>query len=250
MRGIFLIFLFTITTAWAKEEPTLLVYNTTTNQTVVSQNADVSRPVASITKLVTAMVALDQYKLTDRVKTGKHTSVTVENLLIRLLVRSDNGASEILAKYHPGGREEFLSLMNTKVKAMGAFQTKFNDPSGLLHTNTSTAQDLVKIVNRSATYEFIQQVTSKAEIKTNAKIKNKLKTITMPNTNHKLLNEYHNILVSKTGYTSRAGRCLAILVENNGEKYAIIILGERTTFERERTARDAINNYTKSQNTY
>ena len=241
MRGIFLTLLFVVNTVWAKEDPTLLVYNTTTNQIVVSQNADTQRPMASITKLVTAMVALDNYKLSDRVKTGKHTSTTVENLLIRLLVRSDNGASEILARHHKGGREEFLSLMNTKARSTGAFQTKFYDPSGLISTNVATAQDLVKIVTRAGTYEFIQQVTSKAEIKTSTKIKNKLKTITLPNTNHKLLNEYHNILVSKTGYTSRAGRCLALLIENNGEKYVIIILGERTSFERERTARDAIN---------
>ena len=222
------------------EPPTILVHNINTDQTVVSDNADIVRPMASITKLMTAMVALDHYRLSDRISTGRKTTETVESLMTRLLVRSDNGASEILAQNYPGGRTKFLEAMNVKTKLLGLNNTQFNDPSGLIATNTTTAKDLVKLVSAAGTYEFISAVSRQPEIQQTTPGKKRPHTVVMPNTNRNILFEFNNILVSKTGFTSRAGRCLAMLVDKQGQRYAIIILGEPSKQAREQVARNLL----------
>lgn len=219
------------------DPPTVLVYNLNDNQTVISNNVDVVRPMASITKLMTAIVALDHFALDDKVQVSKRQTATVETLLTRLLVRSDNHASEMIAKAYPGGRENFLSAMNTKAQVLGLTNTKFDDPSGLNMTNTATAHDLAKLVAVAGNYSFISKVSSQPEITETVSTKKKTKTLTMANTNRSLLVDFKNVLVSKTGFTSRAGRCLAMLVERQGVKYAIIILGEPSKQARENVAR-------------
>jgi len=219
------------------EPPTVLVYNVNEGQTILGDNLDVVRPVASITKLMTAIVALDHFSLTDNISIGKKQTVTVESLLTRLLVRSDNHASELLAKAYPGGRENFLSAMNVKAQTLGLSNTKFDDPSGLIMTNTATAYDMAKLVAVAGNYSFISKVSSQPEITETVSTKKKTKTMTIANTNRSILVDFKNVLVSKTGFTSRAGRCLAMLVERQGVKYAIIILGEPTKQARESAAR-------------
>jgi D-alanyl-D-alanine endopeptidase (penicillin-binding protein 7) len=107
-------------------------------------------------------------------------------------------------------------------------------------TNVTTAHDLAKMVAAAGTYPFISAVSSKPEIKETIQVKKKSKTVTLPNTNQKILFDFSNILVSKTGFTSRAGRCLAMLVERQGLKYAIIILGEPSNKARETVARNLL----------
>ena len=222
------------------DPPTVLVYNVNDDQTIISTNTDLVRPMASITKLMTAMVVLDYFSTKEAIKINKNQTQTVESLLTRLLVRSDNTASEILAKAYPGGRENFLIAMNNKTQALGLTSTRFDDPSGLIMTNVTTAHDLAKMVAAAGNYPFISEVSSKPEIKETIQVKKKSKTITLPNTNQKILFEFNNILVSKTGFTSRAGRCLAMLVERQGLKYAIIILGEPSNKARETVARNLL----------
>lgn len=220
--------------------PTVLVYNLNENQIVISNNADVVRPMASITKLMTAMVVLDNFSLDDKVRINKKQELTVEVLLTRLLVRSDNSASEILAKAYPGGRDHFLRAMNDKAKLLGLEDTYFNDPSGLIPTNIATAHDLAKLVAIAGNYDFIAQVSSKPEAEEVLKDKKKTVKHVLPNTNKRILSDFNHILVSKTGFTSRAGRCLAMLVEGRGYKYAIIILGEPSGQSREDMARNLL----------
>lgn len=197
----------------------VLVYDVNTKQSIVSENADVVRPVASITKLMTAIVSLETYSIESTVKIGKRATTTVKELLTSLLVRSDNNASEILARHHPEGRIGFLSAMNAKAQQLGLANTRFNDPSGLISTNISTANELAVLVEAAGRYEFIRYASSQVE----------------NNTNKPILERFRNILVSKTGFTSSAGRCVAMLVDRGGSNHAIIILGEPT-----RTARDTL----------
>ena len=241
MRLLCFILLFIVSwPTWAIEPPSILVYNVSTSQTVVSSNTDVVRPMASITKLMTAMIALDKYSLDDRVKIGKKSSTTVEQLLTNLLVRSDNNAAEVLAKYHPHGRSSFLDAMNAKAQLLGLTHTEYHDASGLIATNLTTANELAQLVAYAGTYPFIRQTSTLVEIETKKKIKNKVRTVKLGNTNKSILFEFDNILVSKTGYTSRAGRCLAMLVDSHGEQYAIIILGEPTKLARDNLARNLL----------
>ena len=242
MRNIILLILLTVVASvQASESHTVLVYNVGTKETVLSENADVIRPMASITKLMTAMIALDRYELSDKLPTGKKSRATVEQLLIKLLVISDNGAAEVLARNYPQGRTAFIRAMNDRSAQLGLVDTKFSDPSGLM-PNTSTAKELVKLVAASGNYNFIRRISSQPAIYQTSQVKKKTKTVTLANTNSSILFEFNNILVSKTGFTYKAGRCLAMLVDKNGQEHVIIILGERTKQSRDQLARNLLSN--------
>ena len=242
MRNIILLILLTVVASvQASESHTVLVYNVGTKETVLSENADVIRPMASITKLMTAMIALDRYELSDKLPTGKKSRATVEQLLIKLLVRSDNGAAEVLARNYPQGRTAFIHAMNNRSAQLGLVDTKFSDPSGLM-PNTSTAKELVKLVAAAGNYNFIRRISSQPAIYQTSQVKKKTKTVTLSNTNSNILFEFNNILVSKTGFTYKAGRCLAMLVDKNGQEHVIIILGERTKQSRDQLARNLLSN--------
>ena len=241
MRRIILIILTALSTqALAIEPPSVVVHNISRDESVVSNNANIVRPMASITKLMTAMIALDYYTLDQKIRVGKKATMTVEQLLTNVLVRSDNAASEILARNHPQGRAGFLDAMNGKAQFLGLKNTEYHDASGLISTNLTTAQELIKVVAHAGTYPFIRQTSTLTEITKTQKVKNKTRTVSLPNTNKNILFEFDNILVSKTGTTSKAGKCLAMLVDNKGEQYAIIILGEPSKQARDQVARTLI----------
>lgn len=241
MRGIILTIGFLLySTVWAIEPPSVVVQNISKDQVVVSNNANIIRPMASITKLMTAMVALDHYPLSQKINVSKKSTMTVEQLLTNVLVRSDNAASEILAKNHPQGRTAFLDAMNGKAQFLGLQNTEYHDASGLLPTNLTTANELIKVVAHAGTYPFIRQTSTLPDIVKTQKVKNKTRTVSLPNTNKTILFEFDNILVSKTGTTSKAGKCLAMLVDNKGEQYAIIILGEPSKQARDQLARNLL----------
>ena len=220
--------------------PTVFVYNNTLSRSVVTDNIDTVRPMASITKLTTAMVALDHYTLADKIPADKKNSITVEQAMTKLLVRSDNSMAELLARNYPGGRDKFLEAMNAKARSLNLSVTKFNDPSGLDAGNVTTAKELAHIVTAAGRYPFITRITSQPEVASVYTVKNKIRTVSLLNTNRTILFEFGNILVSKTGFTSHAGRCVAMLVDNKGEQYAIIILGEPSKQARDRVARNLI----------
>jgi D-alanyl-D-alanine endopeptidase (penicillin-binding protein 7) len=214
----------------ASMEHSVLVYNNTTKQIVVEQNAASVRPIASITKLMTAMIVLDTYQLTNQVQYTKRKSVTVDNLLTNMLVRSDNHVAETFANTYPGGRVKFIEAMNLKAVQLGLHNTHFDDASGLSAKNVSTAAELARLVTHAGTYEFIRQTSTMTDIPIGAKFR-------LPNTNKAILVDYRNITLSKTGYTNPAGRCLALMVNSGGSQYTIIILGEPNKNMRERLAR-------------
>ncbi len=208
----------------ASIEHSVLVYNTRTGKPVVEQNQYMIRPMASITKLMTAIVSLDTYSLDDRIKTGKKSFITVESLLKSLLIRSDNAAAEILARNHPEGRTKFIEAMNLRAWQMGLTYTRFDDPSGISAANVSNAAELSRLVYAAGAYPFIKQASSVVET----------------NTNQTILAEFKDIVVSKTGFTTKAGRCLALLVDKGHAQYAIIVLGEPTKQTRDNLVRNLL----------
>ncbi len=240
MREIILIIALAISSLSYAAPPSVVVHNTTINRSVISDNANVVRPMASLTKLMTVMVALDTFALDQSIPLGKKSSTTVEQLLTNVLVKSDNAASEVLAHNHPNGRDEFLRQMNLKAKILGLSNTEYKDASGLDDNNTTTANELVQVVLAASKYSFIRQTSTKPEIQRVVKVNNKTQTVKIPNTNKDILFEFDNILVSKTGTTRKAGKCLAMLVDNKGEQYAIIIMGEPTKQARDKVARTLI----------
>jgi D-alanyl-D-alanine endopeptidase (penicillin-binding protein 7) len=227
MKYIFSLLLILSSNVWANAS-SILVIDASTSRVVHEHNSNSVRPIASITKLMTAMVSLELYGLNDYVMIGKKQKTSVKELLTRLLVRSDNNAADLLAKHHPQGRSAFLSAMNTKAKSLNLQSTVFNDPSGLSSDNISTAAEVAALTIEASKFDFIREISVVPQTKQ------------FTNTNFQILKDYHNILVSKTGFTSAAGRCLTMLVDHGQTRYVIIILGELTKVARETTARSLL----------
>lgn len=224
------------------------VFNKTKNELVTSETASVKRPIASLTKLMTALLIVESN--TDLDKKVKYKGgiffkrdVSVKELLESLLIRSDNAAGESLAEAWPGGRSEFIKAMNQRAGALNMRDTEFTDPSGLDRGNVSTALDVSKLIAETVKHDFIAKTSSSKYLKIEQRTKKKISYVSLGNTNQNLLFEFDNIILSKTGFTNPAGRCLALMVEKNGNRFAIVILGEKTVVDREKRARHLINNY-------
>lgn len=242
MRSIFVFLFFSLYLNFTyAQNHSVLVFNTQSNLVVTQSNADVVRPIASITKLMTAIVALEKYSLEQSIYISKKRSIAVSELITSLIVRSDNFAGELLAKHYPGGRPAFIATMNAKAQEYNLVNTKFIDPTGLSIFNISTAFEIVSLVIKASEYSFIRTVSTQPEIYTFVKTKYGYKEKPIyTSTSKDLLNEFDNILLTKTGYTSRAGRCITMMIEKNNQKQIIVILGEQSKQSRDNLARQLI----------
>lgn len=223
MKTIITILFLLATGVNAKPIEAYVLYNADDHSVVTGTNIHEVKSVASLTKLMTAMVAID---------TG---NVNIE-LLERLLIRSDNSAADLLAKQHPYGKLSFIRAMNDKALQLGLHETVFHDPSGLSVFNRSTAREYVDVVIEADKYPLIKQISSTTEKKFGVKKHYQILRNTNP-----LLKEFSNIALSKTGFTLNAGRCLALSIESQARKHIIIILGEPTPQKRNEIARNLIN---------
>ena len=203
-----------------------------------SKNADKARPIASITKLMTAMVILDsplpmrqQLVITDqdrdllrmtgsRLKPG--ATLTREQLVKLALMSSENRAASALARTFPAGRKRFIYAMNKKALALGMRNTKFTDPTGLDVGNSSTPRDLYKLVQAAMRYPFIRKATTSRSAQVYPYLKKgKLR---FGNTNRLLGSDSWDISLSKTGFINEAGRCLVMQAEVSGQELTIVLL--------------------------
>lgn len=228
-------------------EQSVMVYNYSTNSVTHERNADLPRSMASITKVMTAMVVLDTLpNLYQRIKLKSsymgRREYSVKEMLDLLLVRSDNNIAEILAKNFLDNRNAFIQAMNDKARKIGMTTAEFVDPSGLLAGNRASARDIATMLIASASYPAIRD-TTKATMEFETATKKGYRTVNLNNTNHRILNEFNNIVVSKTGTTSAAGKCVAMVVEDQGHTYAVVILGEPNSVRRDKEARTLLHNY-------
>lgn len=228
-------------------EQSVVVYNYSTNSVTHERNADTPRSMASITKIMTAMVVLDTLpNLYQKVKLKAsylgRREYTVKEMLDLLLVRSDNNIAEILAKNFLDSRDAFIEAMNSKARRIGMATAEFVDPSGLGAGNRASARDIATMVIASASYPAIRE-TTKATMEFEAATKKGYRTVSLYNTNYRILNEFNNIVVSKTGTTNAAGKCVAMVVEQQGHTYAVVILGEHNSTRRDTEARTLLHSY-------
>jgi D-alanyl-D-alanine endopeptidase (penicillin-binding protein 7) len=209
-----------------------------TGDVLYSKNSNKVRPIASISKLVAAMVIAD--KRVDLKKTAKITKsdayrssrsrlsvgfeLTLYDLLHAGLMNSDNRAMRALARATSGSIKAFAGDMNKKVKRLGLEHTVFFEPTGLDKRNVSTAQEVAKIVFYAYKYDLIAEITAKKRYR--VKIVNRKNTFRpMANTNL-LTQSPYKVLAGKTGYIRAADYCLATLVKNKkGEKLLAVVLG-------------------------
>ena len=160
-------------------------------------NTEESRSIASITKLVTAMIILDA-KQDPNQRLSKYTR---SELIQLALIKSDNTAANDLCNHYIGGRTRCVVAMNAKARELGLLNTYFTEPTGLSIMNVSTARELVTLVRAAQKYPEILQASQSSQVK----IQIKKKWLIFKNTNP-IIGKRHNFIVSKTGYTKASGR--------------------------------------------
>lgn len=187
------------------------------------QNVTDSRSIASITKLVTAMVVLDAKQDLDQ----RITQYSRREMIQLALIKSDNLQSAMLCEHYPGKNSACVSAMNKKVRSLGLTNTRFTDATGLGLMNVSTAVDLVRLVIAAQHYPEIVAASKTAEIKINIK----RKWLIFKNTNP-IIGRRHTFIVSKTGYIRAAGGCIVMMLDTEVGRRIVVVLGSKNTHTR------------------
>lgn len=214
---------------------------------IYGKDINTVRPIASITKLMTAMVVLDaelplDEKITvtrDDRDTGKNTgsrlaygaTLTRRQMIQIAIMSSENRAASALGRTYPGGLKKFIEQMNLKAAELKMEHSHFADPAGLNPANTSTASDLSKMIAAAYTYPLIQKASTTESMEVRP-FSNR-GALRYNNTNRLLKNNTWDIALSKTGYINEAGRCLVMRAVIAGEPVAIVLLnsfGKLTPF--------------------
>lgn len=201
---------------------------------IQSENMYQNRSVASITKLVTAMIVLDAHQDLDQyIK-----PYTRKELLQLAIVHSDNRAAEMLCNHYPGGRDRCINAMNQKVRSLGMIDSRFVDPTGLGVMNVSTAYDLIKLVRAAEHYPEIVSASKMSEVK----IKIRKKWLVFHNTNP-IIGKRHEFVVSKTGYIRASGGCIVMMLDTDIGRRIVVVLGSKNTHTRIPEAEFIATNY-------
>jgi D-alanyl-D-alanine endopeptidase (penicillin-binding protein 7) len=197
-------------------------------------NRNQVRSIASITKMFTAITVINSSaNLYEKLYVSGHnggkvprgTYVSRMDLLKAMVMNSDNLAAEVLANNHPGGFNQFIIDANTYNHNIGLIHTQIVDSSGLLPGNVSTASELVLFLNSIKNNPVIQDIGALRNFDLSVPTGKKNVHIKFHNTNPELY-KYDNILISKTGFTNSAGRCVMMLVEKGSKVYGLIVLGQ------------------------
>ena len=185
------------------------------------------RSIASITKLMTSMVVLDAgQSLTEIIpKKLYNKQLTRETLIDLAIVKSDNNAAKLLCDYYPGGYDSCITAMNNKAQSLQMNQSTFTDPTGRMHTNVSTAEDLIKLVFAASTYPLIVQASNMDAVRWNV---SKKKNVELRNTNT-LVGQGYKFLVSKTGFINKAGGCIVMMIDTVYGIRTVVLLGSKNT---------------------
>lgn len=213
-----------------------LVQDADSGETILAKNSDQVAPIASITKLMTAMVILDRgLDLDDEIVVSRAdidhlkgtrsrlvpgTQLTRRELLLLALMASENRAAAALGRTYPGGTEEFVAAMNSKARALGMQDTHYVDPTGLDSGNVSSAEDLAKLVKAADGYPLIREFTTTER----AVVRTRGRKLAFVNTNRLVRNPRWDIYLSKTGYISEAGRCLVMRVRVASKDLIVVLL--------------------------
>ncbi len=213
-----------------------LVVEEGSGKVLLSKNADVEVPIASLTKLMTAMVVLDANPDMDEAITIEDPSVLTKaqsktrltdggmlprrTVLELALMSSDNHAAVSLAYAYPGGIDAFLEAVAAKVNDLGMTHTHIEEPTGLSKANRSTAEDLAKMAAAAASYPEIVRITTSS----GKTVDVDGRSVEYRNTNQLVGQVGWDILLSKTGFTLPAGRCLIMRLNAGGQTIIVVLL--------------------------
>ncbi|MBL8521865.1 MAG: D-alanyl-D-alanine endopeptidase [Betaproteobacteria bacterium] len=216
----------------------VMVFDPVTGKELFAKNADAPVPIASITKIMTAMVVLDA-KLgmddpviidaadIDTIK-GSRSRLPVgsafrrEDLMRLALMASDNRAASALGRAYPGGMPAFVDAMNAKARLLTLSSTRFVDPTGLAPGNVSSPQDLARMVAEAAKYPQIRDFSTTPEL--HVTLPNAKRPMGFSNTNQLVKSQNWDIGLSKTGYINEAGKCLVMQATIANHPVVIVLL--------------------------
>ena len=214
---------------------------------IYGKDINAIRPIASITKLMTAMVILDSgLDLNEKITVTKADRDLVQltgsrleygatlsrrEMILLAIMSSENRAATALGRNFPGGMTSFVAQMNKKAAQLGMTHSHFTDPAGLHVENMSTASDLVKMVTAAYDHPLIREASTTQRLEVHPYAKRG--PLVYGNTNRLLKNKSWDIALSKTGYINEAGRCLVMRATIEGESVSIVLLnsfGKLTPF--------------------
>ena len=220
------------------------VVDQNTGEPLFDKNSHAVVPIASISKLMTAMVVLDakspmtdQLEVTDEDRdyekgTGSRLSVgsvlSREDMLHIALMASENRAAAALSRYYPGGRPAFLAAMNAKARQLGMTDTHFENPTGLTSQNVSSARDLVKMVNAAYQYPLIRRFSTDRSYE----VYTGKRTLAYNSTNALVRNPTWEIGLQKTGFINEAGECLVMQANIHGRPMVLVLLDSSGKYSR------------------
>jgi D-alanyl-D-alanine endopeptidase (penicillin-binding protein 7) len=223
-----------------------LVIDASDNRPIYAKAADEVTPIASLTKLMTAMVVLQAAQSLDeaieidvddldylkgtRSRLSLGTELPRGEMLRLALMSSENRAASSLARHYPGGTPAFVAAMNDKARALGMTHTRYFDPTGLSPDNVSTASDLAVLVNAAAREPLIREFTTTGSHYVEVQPTGKL--LGFNNTNNLVRNAQWDIQLSKTGYIREAGKCLVMLATIASRPFVIVLLDSAGKYTR------------------
>ena len=232
-----------------------MIVDLQTNKVIYSSHPDLVRPIASITKLMTAMVVLDaRLPLDEKLKVDisqtpemkgiysrvrLNSEISRKDMLLLALMSSENRAAASLAHHYPGGYKAFIAAMNAKARALGMTHTRYVEPTGLSTQNVSSAEDLVKLLRATRDYPLLGELSTTKE--QTAVFTHPSYALPFRNTNHLVYKNDWRIQLTKTGYTDEAGHCLAMRTTINNRPVALVVLdafGKYTHFADANRLRD------------
>jgi D-alanyl-D-alanine endopeptidase (penicillin-binding protein 7) len=230
-----------------------IIYDPESGQVLWEENSQSPRSIASITKVMTAVVFLESGPdLTEPVRVLRSDvlrasvtylragdRITPEELLHLLLISSDNAAARVLARVSPFGSEGFISRMNEKAAELGLENTSYADSSGLMSDNISSAYDMARLIAYASEIEKISSIMRLQE----HTVHTSTRSISVRSTNHLLGQDDLEVRAGKTGFISKSGYCFATLLRlpESGQEVALVILGARSNAGRFMETRNLFN---------
>lgn len=227
----------------------VVVLDLQTGQPIYEKNADIARPIASISKLMTAMVVLDAgqdmreeivlepidfvgpKRASSNLKSGDRMNRA--ELLLMALMKSENPAAKSLARHYPGGYDAFIRAMNQKAQSLGMTTAFFGDPTGLDKRNVASPNDLAKMVKAAGNYDVIRRFsTTKSYDFFVANYSAGNRVYKANNTSVLVRSGDYPIGISKTGFINEAGRCVVMETRVNNRPAIIVILGANSSSTR------------------
>ena len=221
-----------------------LVVDQDTNEVLFSKNSQAVLPIASLTKLMTAVIVtearmplnevltvsdadIDTEKGSrSRLKVG--TQLTREEMLHLALMSSENRAANVLGRYYPGGIDAFVAAMNRKARELGMNDTHYVEPTGLSSLNQSSARDLATLVNAAHHHQIIRELSTSPE----SQVEVGNRPLQFRNTNGLVRSPSWDIGLQKTGYITEAGRCLVMQARMAGRKLIMVFLDSAGKYSR------------------